>query len=208
MNVKPISISALGLSLLTILPPGASAEGFGAWFDSAPIVQPYNYGSVIYAYPRYPVAYAGKPRHKVHTKFQTMTIHKMEVSTDKAGLPTQWSAMTLHLAAMQKETPGALRIFLSDPSLRKGDAIMTNVGLRIFWGSGTSKEHIVQDFIPLSFAKTQPHRIELADIQKVSAPPFEVAETNQTTAFIRAHHASLEFATNEPKVIRQIPGIR
>jgi len=75
---------------------------------------------------------------------------------------------------------GPMGLFVNDPTLRRGDIVVTSIGVRVFEGS-RGDAHAARDFIALSNAhfSNLKHFVELTQIEQSNrkyASRFEVAE--------------------------------
>jgi hypothetical protein len=174
--------------------------GGGFWSGQA------TYASPAEAYPPFrpyvPRRPAAKPHHPV--------VHKAVVdrAVHDADTPAHASPLAEELAAMQKQNPGALAIFLRDETLRKSDAVVTNTGILVY--KGGAQDHSAKDFVPLPAAKGVPHRTELAAIQKVFVQHFEVvrvAKLASAPGFGEKQAAPKPFESVEIKAVRRIAGV-
>jgi hypothetical protein len=164
-----------------------------------------SYAPSAEAYPvlkPYVLRRAAKPRHTV--------VHKVVFAhaIPDADAPVHASPLAEELAAMQKQNPGALAIFLRDDTLRKSDAVVTNTGILVF--KGGFQDHSAKDFVSLPAAKGLPHRTELAAIQKVFVQHFEVVRVAKLTSapgFGEKQAAPKPFESVEIKAIRRIAGM-
>jgi hypothetical protein len=124
-------------------------------------------------------------------------------------MPVEWSLLAKRLAFMQKANPGALNVFLSDTTLQRKDAVMTSAGIFVFNGAASSY-HTPKDFTALADTKVLPHRVELAAIERVSVPHFEVAEAvkpTKTRIFVDVRPTTKSFEPVESKAVRRIAGV-
>ncbi|WP_020175027.1 hypothetical protein [Methyloferula stellata] len=209
MNFKQavfIGLMMASLASDTLIELAAAAEylefpfGGGFWSGQS------SYAPPAEAYPALkpyvPRRAAAKPRHPV--------VHKapLDRAIQDADAPPHASPLAEELAAMQKQNPGALAIFLRDDTLRKSDAVVTNTGILVF--KGKSQDHSAKDFVSLPAAKGVPHRTELAAIQKVFVQHFEVVRVAKLTSapgFGEKQAAPKPFESVEIKAIRRIAGV-
>jgi hypothetical protein len=194
---------ALGLSLgsAAVLENAASAEPIGTLFGIRLWAEPTYYQPQSAVYPAYKT-YA-------HRRVRPKRLHALrKANPNQDGGKPQPSELAERLAAMQKMKPGTLDIFLSDPTLKRSDAVMTNVGIFIF--KGGAGEHTPKDFASLAQTKPIAHRAELVAIQRVSVPRFEVAQLEKpkpNKIFEDIRQSTKTFETIEPKSVRRIAGI-
>jgi hypothetical protein len=86
---------------------------------------------------------------------------------------------------------------------------MTSSGIFVFNGASGSY-HTPKDFRALAYTKALPHRVELAAIERVSVPHFEVAEPvklAKTRIFADVRPAAKSFEAAESKAVRHIAGV-
>jgi hypothetical protein len=198
MNCKHTLSAALGFSLgcAAFFESAASAEPIGTLFGIRLWSEPTYYGSqsAVYAAPQTYVYRRVRPKRKANP--------------DQPSSKPQASELAQRLAAMQKLKPGTLDVFLSDPTLKRSDAVMTVAGIFIF--KGGAGDHAPRDFVPLAYMKPVAHRAELVAIQRVSVPRFEVAQLEKpkpNKIFEDIWQSTKTFETIEPKSVRRIAGI-
>ncbi len=214
MNFKQticVGLTVLGLASVTSIEPAASSEypdfpfGGGFWFGQS------SYAPPAETYPPFrPYA----PRH-ARVKPRQHVAHRpaFNPAIQITDPPPHASALAEELAAMQKQNPGALAIFLRDDTLRKSDTVVTDRGLLVFKGTqdrSASEDHATKDFVPITDAKSVPHRTELAAIQKVFIQHFELVRVTKLASapsFGEQQAAPKPFETVEIRPIRRIEGV-
>jgi len=162
---------------------------------------------VTFAYPPFKQYAYRHVRSKTHRHYAHKAPLIRPAQDDK--VPAEWTVLAKRLAIMQKANPGTLNVFLNDDTLRRKDAVMTTAGIFVFNGASSSN-HTTKDFISLAYAKALPHKVELAAIEKVSVPHFEVADAlkpAKTRIFADARPATKSFEPVASKAVRHIAGV-
>ena len=78
---------------------------------------------------------------------------------------------TIANACACRSAPDSTAELMRDPTLRKGDAVMTETGLLVYRGAGSS-QHQLRDFSTLAQARLSPdRRVMLAEMERVSVGP-------------------------------------
>jgi hypothetical protein len=184
---------------------GGNFFGFNFWPS-----QPQTYSAPVNAaYPPFR-QYAHRRVHaKTHRHHYARKTPPNPLAQNNDPTTVEWSLLAKRLAVMQKANPGALNVFLNDDTLQRKDAVMTSAGIFVFNGSSSSF-HTSQDFTPLAYAKTLPHKVELAAIERVSVPHFEVAQAAKpakTRVFVDVRPTIKSFEPVESKAVRHIAGV-
>lgn len=117
------------------------------------------------------VEYAPAPKRHTHHKAAAVIQH------EEAGKPGPYEPPIAGA--------GPLGPFINDPTLRKGDIVVTSLGLRVFQGP-RSEAHAAREFIALenAYFSNKRHFVELTQIEQSNrkyASHFEVADAAETT---------------------------
>jgi hypothetical protein len=108
---------------------------------------------------------------------------RRKARSEAAHMPVKESR-SRSVALCCKDGGDPMAAILEDPTLRPGDAVMTERGMTIFEGSGAATRHLPEDLVPLSKAS----KVSSKDRARVAALVSPVQTPADDTS--RSHRAS------------------